>query len=705
MSAIISPPAINGISLVTRAGKPKSRYSAEERLRILGGKKSDLNATIKLFCPDGPLYAATRRDSEDPRAWMTPRGRLPDSEVLRHLTGNLTPEINPRWVAPHSWEATWWIGIDVDYRGDRDDFQRRCEFVIQAFGNLGIPSNAILKSITPSGGRHYRFFTTRKVRVSDIPQVMAMVGLHESSGQIEIFPKLNKGMRLPFGYIPGREHDPRKWLRFIRAYRRRKFPRMNWLDCLKRAFQHANPELNGEVNRPGVNVVTIVRPTCEVQRRRVTRINMLGIPKRHRTTQPNQLNRSKDRYRELLSRPFTNPSEATELWHMGICAEGTRIEATKRLAWHLLFVRRLPLKEAANRLVEWVYETGSQTSAEVRADKSRGTRSVEEQTRQLVQWIVDNHAAADAPEHDLSRFSVQELQAILEKLHESATDELVSVALSFLRFAKLHGAQETNGWLAQVSVNGVIRKWPGCGGMKYKPFIEGLKACGLIEVTREKRQSSNGTGRPRTYLIRVQPELRTGAAMSHEDAIDLAAQAVRPSQEAGMTTLSHDNNVNTYRRSIPPTSSEKKRKIKEEVGQERIQVEDQPTTPDRISSDDDRTKMRFRQAEAARLAGLSENSTTPTPTCPLTITRSSSHIQLSSGPMDQMVTTVQISGMGSGHGQWPRRFRQWHRPRQDVESTPAPCSLMSLDRSIVSARDEFQQGQQRESHEYAGRSP
>lgn len=679
MSAISSPPAINGISLVTRAGKPKSRYSAEERLRILGGTKADLNATIKLFCPDGPLYAATRRDSENPRAWMTPRGRLPDSEVLRHLTGNLTPEIKPRWVAPHSWEATWWIGIDVDYRGDRDDFQCRCEFVIQALGNLGIPSNAILKSITPSGGRHYRFFTTRKVRVTDIPQVMAMVGLHESSGQIEIFPKLNKGMRLPFGYIPGREHDPRKWLRFIRAYRRGKFPRVNWLDCLQRASQHANAELYPEVSGTAVNVVTIVRPICEVQRRRITRVNVLGIPKRQRTTQPNQ---PKDRYTELLSRPFTNPSEATELWDMGICAEGTRIEATKRLAWHLLFVRRLPLKEAANKLVEWVYETGSQTSVDVRADKSRGTRSVEEETRQIVQWMVDNHTATDAPEHDLSRFSVQELQAILEKLHESATDELVSVALSFLRFAKLHGAPQANGWLVQVSVNGVIRKWPGCGGMKYKPFIEGLKACGLIELTKEKRQSSNGTGRPRTYLIRVQPELRTGAAMSHEDAIELAAQAVRPSQEAGVTTLSHDNNMNTYRRSIPPTSSEEMRKTKEEAGQERIQVEDQSTELKRITPDTDPAKMNFRQAEAARLAELCTVNTTPTPTRPLTITRSSPDTELSSGPMDRMVTTVHISEMDNGPGQ----FRQRPGPRPDDRSTPDPTSLMSSDQSIVSAR-------------------
>lgn len=220
MSANIAPHAINGVSLLTRSGKFKSRYSSSERLQILGATQADLNATIRLFCPGRPLYAATRGKNDDPHDWTTPRGRLPESEVLRHLTGNLTPEINPRWVAPHSWEVTRWVGIDVDFRGDRDDFKRRCKFVIEALRKLGVPSEAILKSLTPSGGRHYRFFTTRNVRVTDIPPVMAMVGLHESSGQIEIFPKLNKGMRLPFGFIPGREHDPGKWLRFIRAYQR-----------------------------------------------------------------------------------------------------------------------------------------------------------------------------------------------------------------------------------------------------------------------------------------------------------------------------------------------------------------------------------------------------------------------------------------------------------------------------------------------------
>ena len=81
-----------------------------------------------------------------------------------------------------------------------------------------------------------------------------------------------------------------------------------------------------------------------------------------------------------------------------------------------------------------------------------------------------NHTPTNTPEQDLSRFSVKELEAIQKTLREATTDEaLVSVALSFLRFAKLRGGAQDDGWMVQVAVNGVIRKWPGCGGMKYKP--------------------------------------------------------------------------------------------------------------------------------------------------------------------------------------------------------------------------------------------
>jgi hypothetical protein len=54
-----------------------------------------------------------------------------------------------------------------------------------------------------------------------------------------------------------------------------------------------------------------------------------------------------------------------ELWDLGIRAAGTRIAATKRMAWHLLFVKRLAIEDVAGQLVQWVYATGATTSADV----------------------------------------------------------------------------------------------------------------------------------------------------------------------------------------------------------------------------------------------------------------------------------------------------------------------------------------------------
>lgn len=680
--------AINGVPLVTRAGKTKSRYSDAERLQILGATQADLNATIRLFCPGRPLYAATRGKNEDPRDWTTPLGRIPDSEVLRHLTGNLTPGIHPKWVAPHSWEATRWIGIDVDLRGDREDFQRRCKFVIAALTTLGVPRKAILKSETPSGGRHYRFFTTRKVRVADIPHVLALVGLHESAGQIEVFPKLKKGMRLPFGYIPGREHDPRQWLRFIRAYRRRRFPRVNWLECMQKAEQHAAATLNSETALSKTSDEDSDSPNDRAPRRRVTLGNCLGIPKSRSNSSSSPL---KDRYKELLSRPFANSSEAVELWNLGICAEGTRVEATRRMAWHLLFARQICVVEAADKLVEWVYQTGQQTSKDVRDDLANGTRKVEKWTRGVIQSLDKCPRQVHSIEKDLTHFSVAEVDAIRNILGAAALDRsLLSVACSFLRFAKLHGEPQPTGWLVQIAVNGVIRKWPYCSGMKYKPLIEALKAAGVIELTREKRQTSNGTGRPRTYLIKVRPELRTGAAMSQEEALQHALQSDCTSEIETVAAISPEQSQNTYRMIYHPTSLEKIRKTLEEVEQDISSVETRS-----LSTSGRMNLLDYRQAETARLNRLSRQDSVSTPTSPPTITMSEVSARQPSGPLVQMVTTVDPPDRENGPGEWRRRFRQQKSPRPDLGYTPALTPLMSWNQSTVPTTGEPNHPQRR----------
>lgn len=666
MPTVESPKSINGVSLLTQTGKPKSRYSDTDRLRILGATQGDLNATIRLFCPGRPLYAATHRQSDDPRSWTTPRGRLSDSDVLRHLTGNLTPGLNPRWVAPHSWEATRWVGIDVDFRGDRKDFHHRCRKVLQALAQLGIPNTAILKNLTPSGGRHYRFFTTRRIRVSDIPQVLGLVGLHESPGQIELFPKRNKGMRLPFGYIPERIHDPRQWLRFIRAFRRGTFPKVNWIECLNRASEFARNDAVSKGGSKCWNDATPTNPASEVQSRRTTRVSTLGVPNARKMRDERLGSNARDRYRELVSRPVSGPGEATELWNLGICEVGTRVEATKRMAWHLLFARNLSAQGTADLLVDWVYTTGHETSADVQNDQLRATRKVEEQTRQIVHWMACNHIATPVAREDLSRFSPDELVAIRQKLGEGVADAtLVSAALSILRFAKLHGAPQLQGWLAQIAVNGVIRKWPGCGGMKYKPILEALTKCGLIAMAREKRQSANGTGRPRTYLIQVQPELRTGASLSHEEAVKEIEELVEGRPIGQIPASSSERVLNTYKRSIPQTSTEELGKIKREVGQVENSFHQRDKTSDSTPLD---VGAFFRQAESARFQSLIGDDTGLASARPLWLLHEKVNFTPEThGPVDHSYGGVGNVLIRSCPARSHRTYR--HQHRHDLEPT------------------------------------
>lgn len=605
--ATASLPAVrNGVTLVTCSGTPKTRYSIEERLKLLGATQADLDATIALFCPGRPLYATTRRGSSDPRAWTTPRGRLTEAEVLKHLTGNLTPGVNPRWVAPRSWEVTRWIGLDVDYRGDQEDYMQRCAKALEALALLGVPKSAILESETPSGGRHYRFFLTGKVLVEDVPKVFAMVGLTEASGQIEIFPRRNKGMRLPFGYLPGRKHHSQKWLRFIRAYRRGKFPKVSWLTCLQKAEALFRETLHGGAPRavaPARIAEAAPGPAASPRRSRAP-LRALGIPRRLQASGAAVAEGDASRYRELLSRPAADPSEVTELWNLGICLEGTRVEATKRLAWHLVCARGLSVMDATTQLVEWVYGTGRETSKDVRADLRSGKRSVEQETVRIVKWMADKHQMIPPLEQDKNHFSKAEVDRLRERLGDRIKDPvIVSVALNFLRFAKLHGTPTADGWSVQVAVNGVIRRWPGCRGMNYKPLINALTDCGVVRMTREKRQSANGSGRPRTYLVCVSPELRIGATMNLAEA---ELYAGRNTNEQGITESAVRRvEVAPYRymRSI---SSTPRRQTKFEEGEARQErkVTPRSSVPDRNILATAYEPSRLEQAEAIAFASL-----------------------------------------------------------------------------------------------------
>lgn len=525
------PQAIHGVSLYNKAGKLKSNYSNAERLKILGATPGDLDDFIELFCPGKPHYAITRAKTTDPRDWTTPKGRISETEILNHLLGNLLPGKQPRWVAPRSWEVTRWVGIDVDLRNDDyADFFRRCKQLRQAMKRLGILNKHLLVSKTPSGGNHYRFFLTHKIRVWEIENVFRNVGIEECSGKFELFPREKKGMRLPFGYVPGKPFRPQAWLAFIRQYRNAKLPLVNWQVCAAKSqrFQALN---NASASPKS--------PTCESSSPppKTPKSNLLskpvrkclGIPKRIRLQTSATSTTNQDEYFDLLSKgpgDFT-AADASRIWELGILAPGTRVNATQKMAWHLCHYRGYSCEEATQMLVTWVYQTGKSTSQEVRQDLAEKTRKAEQQTREIVSWVFQHPPTQPQQTAKHTLFSATEVDYLLSQLpiaDREHREELWEFALNFLRYAKLHGEATSQGWEVSITAAKVMRKWPRSSGSKYKVKRDRLEELGLVAVTRKEWKTRNRGGRARTYLIKVKPALSIAAKLTTQEALVYARE-------------------------------------------------------------------------------------------------------------------------------------------------------------------------------------
>ena len=526
-----TPRELNGISLYTKTGRPKSHFSDQERLRILGATEDDLDAFIALFCPDRPHFAITRAKSDDPRNWTTPRYRLSMRDVMNHLLGNRLPTKNPRWVAPRCWEVTRWVGIDVDYRnGQKRDFIRRCRMLRKVLRMLGISGKHLRVDCTPSGGKHYRFFLTHPIRVLEIEHLFRLVGIEECPGKFELFPRQTKGIRLPFGYLPDREFRDKAWLDFIRKYQQGEIPLVNWKSLRRKAEKYA--KLHGLF---GVGSKRAGQPasTTNVPSSRTTPSNngravpMLGIPRQKRAQRAAVADATLVEYQRLLGMPpgqFTS-ADAERIWQLGICEPGTRVEVTKKLAWHLLYVRHLPRETAEKQLTEWIYQTGARTSEDVKQDMRQHTRRVEKQTRQIVVWTAAHPPTRQNASNNPAKYSREEVEYLHQFTQRAPADlksSLLCFALNFLRYAKLHGMATPEGWVACIAAAGIMRKWPGCSGSQYKKNRDFLESAGLIVMAEREWKTKHGGGRARAYLIQVQAKLSTGADLGTDEALHYA---------------------------------------------------------------------------------------------------------------------------------------------------------------------------------------
>ncbi len=565
----------------TKGGNLKSKLSWEEKVHVLDptstqeATEARLVQFQQLFAPQ-VMNGIVTREGEGHRAWKALHWPLSYHLLFRHLLADRHPSRPPIWIGARSFPNTRWFCIDVDpdrtaeevfderfdrSRMDADEqeryfqqvkaevekkpippFKARCEQVEQAFRLLGIdPGNPrhVLNLASPSGGRHYYIFLDPEDCTSAMTELWGLVGLRHVKGQIEFYPSTSQGFRLPFGHIPGQQHDPTAWIQFTDDYHNGVIKRFDGTDLLWRAQQLRRSRRTRSQPSPR-KATSPPAPASTSVTHFVSRTVPLGVPKRDRWLADLQ-GKAIQRYRELIQQESHSFQDAEDLWTLGIKFPGTRNTALKILAAHLLWFRHLSPDEAQEQLTTWAYDA-RHNSHDIRADLQNGTRKVADQIARMVRWYAEHkedRAKADLPQ---ALFAHAELLALRPHLMHLPAEDRISQAhfyLSFLRFAKLHGqlGAGQSGWDAAPAVKEVIRKWPGCGKMLYKARMRHAEEAGLFRMVKEKWQRRGGKGRARTYRLAVPVVLPEGWTLSYEEALAFLTQDTTTEEqaEAGLT--------------------------------------------------------------------------------------------------------------------------------------------------------------------------
>lgn len=538
---------INGVPLYTRKGLPRRRFLFEEYLAILACEEDDLQDYGQLFMPRRSPHIVRRVRWGQDSGWKTVHHSPTLNQLAMHLVGARIPGRGPVWIGAVGWRLTRWVAIDVDCRGDQADFEERCGFLESRLNDVGIPITSLLVVPTPSGGRHYYLFFEYQCDAEAARRSLTMIGIKHEPGRFELFPTQECGLRLPFGHTPDGQTGPQDWLRFLRDYREGRFPRIDFEVFRRRAEEFARGRY---LHKPSSLVVT------KTQTRRLT-----IVPQTHgvqgSSTRPTGADTVAARYLELLTRAQLTGDDAAEFWRLGICKRGTRVAATRRIAWHLVFNRRLSREEAIRACTTWVYSTGRRTSADVESDLTHGTNKVADQTAAIVEWTWKRRnetPGSKVTAKALGVFSASEVEVLADRLTQvplRRRREFLDFGLEMIRFAKFQGEPNSSGWEGCPSVRGIIRKWPCCSGMRYRAKMAWAIKSGLIEQTREKRQSSDGTGRARTYLVKVPVTPQSEWLLGLDDARTVALRTLEhPSTRGDSTTPERDTYLGSVSRVV-----------------------------------------------------------------------------------------------------------------------------------------------------------
>jgi hypothetical protein len=365
--------------LRNKAGNLKRRFTWDEKLRLLD-PTTPIKETQDRLEEFGNLFcfrltgAIITRVGQGPRAWTALRGRIYGNHVVRHLLANRIPTLPPQWVGARSFPTTRFFAIDVDAdrtpeqtladeydltRLDEADqaallgqmkppkvkpsFEARCRYVEDVLRCVGIDPEdpmQVLIQLTPSGGRHYFAFLDASYFLDQLRWVFDSIRFKHTPGQFEFFPSTGRGLRLPFGHVPGQLHDPRAWIRFIDNYRCRRIRRFSiqqMYDILDRRSHVTYSPLKQASKQPRTVYVA-----------EEGQLPSHGIPRRER--------QEIERYQQLIHQGPKSIAETQELFDLGILHPGTRNTGLNHLAAHLVWFRGLLADEAAMQLTTWAYD-------------------------------------------------------------------------------------------------------------------------------------------------------------------------------------------------------------------------------------------------------------------------------------------------------------------------------------------------------------
>jgi hypothetical protein len=394
--------------------------------------------------------------------------------------------------------------------------------VERAFRRLGVnPADPrqVLVQRTPSGGRHYYLFLDALYHLDQIHDLLRAAGLRHAPGEIEFFPSTSRALRLPFGHNPNAHaaRDPTAWATFIDDYDNRRIRRFSLAALYARLEKHHDRWAR---QRQSLRSNSAPRASRTPSRR---------VPAGDPTKAER---RSDDRYGELLANGIQSTAEAEELMSLGIRREGTRTEALKLLAVHLIWFRQLPADEAAATLTAWAMDP-RHASKDIARDLAHGTSRVAAQIANMCRWYQakkQTRPPTDSPPGAV-RFApveVQRLRASLTGLVPQHRFHQAAFLLHFLAFARRHGNATPDGTARDgaPAVRQVIRRWPGCHHMNYKDRIDHAIAAGVLSVVREKWHNHRGPGRARTYRLHV-PVTGDDASLDYDAALRLLSEEIR----------------------------------------------------------------------------------------------------------------------------------------------------------------------------------